>query len=120
MPSIYPTDKETGYVSVPRDEFEKQFAEFLDGRDHPEKYAAAQEQPEQQPAPVEQPRPEQPQRAEPEKPLERAELAEQARREIAQGRSILYDELQRIIAVTDQRWKEQQEDDGEEDTVKLP
>lgn len=59
LPTIYVTDKITGYVSVDRAEFEKQFTDFLDRRDHPEKYQPAQEQPEdvhdqEQAAPVQQ------------------------------------------------------------------
>lgn len=113
LPGIYVKNKSSDYVSVPRGEFEKQFAEFLDKRDHPEKYAAIQEQPEQQPAPVEQP-----QRVKPEKLPEQAKLTERARQEIAEGRSILYAELQRINAANEKRWAEQeQQNGGEKDSV---
>lgn len=115
LPPIYLTDKETGYVSVPRDEFNRQFGEFLDRRDHPEKYAAAQERPKQQPVPVELPK-----QAEP-KNLLRENKYEQAQREIAGQHSIFSAEVQKLIrqVEADDKWRaeleqEQRQQDGEE------
>ena len=110
LPGIYVKDKATGYVSVPRDEFERQFAEFLDRRDHPEKYKTANERPKQeQTAPIEQPWAAHPQPAGTEN-LSPPDRAEQARRKIAEGRSILYAELQRINAANERRQQERERD----------
>ena len=110
LPGIYVKDKATGYVSVPRDEFERQFAEFLDRRDHPEKYKTANGQPKQeQAAPIDKPWAAHPQPTGTEN-LSPADQAEQARREIAEGRSILYAELQRIIAANERRRQERERD----------
>ena len=123
---IYNTDKETGYVSVPRVEFERQFSEFLDRRDHPEKYVATQEQPEQaapvehgqkerqQPAPVGPP-PAKQQQVKQEKPSP----AEQERQEVETQHSVFFEEMQRVLAENRRRWKEDEEGQ-EEDTEKLP
>ena len=122
LPPIYAKDKVTGHVSVIRSELETQFRDFLERRDHPEKYAV-QEQPEQAaPMPMEQhhEKPEQPslvkptrakQQAEPEKPSQ----AELERQEVAAQRSVLFEEMQRLLAAKERRWKEQE--DEEEDTV---
>lgn len=123
---IYSTDKVTGHVSVVRPELEAQFRDFLDRRDHPEKYIAAQEhlddQPEQaapmgqhqekrkQPTPVE-PTPAKQQQTEQEKPS----LAEQERQEVEAQQSVFFEEMQRVNAANEKRWKEQarQQDDDE-------
>ena len=106
LPAIYDNDKFTGHISVLRSEFEKQFTEFLDQRDHPEKYAAVQELPEDQqeqpaPVPVEQHQEEQ-QQTEPKKPSP----VEQARQEIEAQRSALFQEVQRINTANEKRWRE--------------
>lgn len=127
LPPIYSTDKATGRVSVVRDELETQFRDFLDCRDHPEKYIAVQEQPDDQPeqaAPEEQrqeerqqPAPVEPtpakQQAEPEKQPQ----AEQERQEVEAQRSVFFDEMQRVLAASRRRWKEQEkQEEGQKDT----
>lgn len=108
LAAIYSKDKATGHVSVVRSELETQFRDFLDWRDHPEKYTTAQEQPDnqpeqaapmephqeeqQRPAPVEPTPAKQPKQAEPEKPSQ----AEQERQEVEAQRSVLFKEMQRI------------------------
>lgn len=115
LPSIYIKDKDTSYISVHRDEFERQFTEFLTEHDSPEKRMDAQKQPEQgQAAQVKSLRTEQPKQTKPEN-LSRADLAERARREIAKGLSASYFELQRMNRKNERRWAEQErEQDGEE------
>ena len=127
LPTIYVKDKATGHISVPRDVLEAQFKDFLDKRDHPEKYIAVQEQPDDQPeqaAPMKQHQEErqrtalveptpakQPKQAEPEK----SSKAEQERQEIAAQYSALFREVQRINVANEKRWREQE--GAEEDTV---
>lgn len=123
LPPIYVKDKATGHVSVPHSEFEAQFRNFLDRRDHPEKYIA-QEQQQAKPSetPQEQPEPVKPQERQPEwqKPAQETlsppSQADQERQKIASQRSALMDELQRINAANERRWQEQ-EQDGEEDAI---
>lgn len=123
LPPIYVKDKATGYVSVPHSEFEAQFKDFLDRRDHPEKYIAQEQQqakpaetPQEQPEPVK-PQERQPERQEPaQKTLSPPSQADQERQKIASQRSALMDELQRINAANERRWREQ-EQDSEEDTI---
>lgn len=123
LPPIYVKDKATGHVSVPHSEFEAQFRNFLDRRDHPEKYIA-QEQQQAKPSetPQEQPEPVKPQKRQPEwqKPAQETlsppSQADQERQKIASQRSALMDELQRINAANERRWQEQ-EQDGEEDAI---
>lgn len=127
LPAIYSNNKETGEVSYIRSELETQFLDFLDRRDHPEKYIVAQEQPndqpkqiapmaqhqeeqQQQPAPVE-PTPTKQQQAEPETTAE----AEQEQQETPAQYSALFREVQRINAANEKRWKEKEGE--EEDTI---
>lgn len=114
---IYEKDKITGHVSVLRADLETQFRDFLDRRDHPEKYAAQNRPKAQQPweAPREQPVRQRPQEHHQEQDAPaKPSQAEQERQKIESQRSSLVAEMMRINVETDKRWKEQQAS-GEED-----
>ncbi len=115
LPPIYDKDKLTGHISVLRDDLEVQFKDFLDQRDHPEKYIAIQEQPQAEPKeqPREQPKQQPPQeQTAPEPPKEQAAPAKQSQAEqepqkTEKQRSALMEELRRINAASERQWKQQ-------------
>lgn len=121
LPPIYVKDKDTGKISVSRDELEVQFRDFLDRRDHPEKYLI-QEKPHTEPAkmPQKQPEPAKSPEHQPERQKRVQETspqtsqAEQERQKIETRRSALMEEAIRINAANERR---KQEQDGEEDTI---
>lgn len=123
LPPIYAKDKDTGHVSVLRDDLEAQFRDFLDRRDHPEKYAV-QHQPKAQPpreaSKEQQQAPEipkqQPQRQQPQEQTAQAKpsQAKQERQKVEAQRSTLWKEVMRINAANERRWREQQEKQEEE------
>lgn len=132
LPEIYSDDEATGEVSFIGSELKAQFLDFLDRRDHPEKYIVhdqPDDQPEQvapvaqhqeerqQPAPVE-PTPAKQQQPKQEKPKqEKPSPAEQEQQETKVQHGAIFEEMLRRNAAADKRWKELE---GEEDTIKLP
>lgn len=126
LPPIYVKDKATGHISLQRDELEAQFKDFLDRRDHPEKYQTPKEPPQTVEKPQEEQEQAQHQEYQPKQQERREEqtqetpthpsTADQERQKIAAQHSILWAELQRINAANERRWQEQ-EQDGEEDTI---
>lgn len=119
LATIYPNNKATGNISVDRTELEKQFREFLDRRDHPEKYVAAQEQPDDQPeqtAPMVQHQEERQQPAPAEHVPSEQQRAEQERQEVKAQQSVFFKEMQRVLTASKRRWKEQE--DKEKDAEK--
>lgn len=125
LPIIYDKDKETGHVSVPRAELEAQFRDFLDRRDHPEKYTAIQEQPQAEPTeqtietPTDHTERRRPQaQTAPDTPKEQTtpakqSHAEQERQKVEAQRSALWEEIMRINAANERRWKQQASEEEE-------
>lgn len=120
LPPIYIKDKDTGHVSVLRDDLETQFKDFLNRRDHPEKYAVQQqpktqsprealkEQPQQAPKiPRQQPQ----KQTAPAKPSQ----AEQERQKVEAQRSTLWEEVIRINTANERRWREQEQQEKQEE-----
>ena len=124
LPAIYVKDKETGHISVPHAELEAQFRDFLDRRAHPKTYTAIQEQPQAEPTgqTIETPtdQRQQPQaKTAPDTPKEQAAPAkqshtEQERQKIETQRSALMDEIMRISAANERRWRKQQASEEED------